>query len=223
LRKQNTHALEQSLFLSLNSAPKDQLVDVAMATLSSWAVWWPLAILAGAGLLVFGKFHARAMVVCALLAVGINDGLLCRTLKHTVQRPRPHEVLAGIRTIDLAKATPRLLALGKPLREKISSPDIPATTGKSFPSSHAANCFALATVIFLFHRRRGWIAFFPAALVAFSRMYVGVHWPLDVLAGSLIGIACGWAVVALLRKLWKTLAPRFVSALHRAHPDLLPR
>ena len=213
--------MEQSLFLALNTAPKDPIVDVAMAALSSWAVWWPLAILAGAGLLVFGKFRSRAMVVCALLAVGINDGLLCRTLKHTVQRPRPHEVLAGVRTIDLAKATPRMLAVAKPLRVKTSSPSPPALTGKSFPSSHAANCFALATVIFLFHRRRGWIAFFPAALVAFSRMYVGVHWPLDVLAGSLIGILCGWAVFAALRWIWKKTAPRLAPRWHEAHPDLL--
>jgi undecaprenyl-diphosphatase len=215
--------LEHSLFLALNSAPKHPFVDVVMAALSSWAVWWPLAILAGGGLLVFGKFHSRALVVCALLAVGINDGILCRTLKSTVQRPRPADVLTGIRTIDLAKATPRLLAVAKPLRVKISSPEIPATTGKSFPSSHAANCFALATVIFLFHRRWGWIAFIPAALVALSRMYVGSHWPLDVLAGSLIGIGCGWAVVAVLRRMWKKLAPAWIPTFHARNPDLLSR
>jgi undecaprenyl-diphosphatase len=217
----NQPFMDQSLFIALNNSPKNPIVDVVMATLSSWAAWWPLVVIAGACLLVFGGFRARALVFSAVLAIGINDGLVCRTLKSTVQRPRPNEVLSGVRSIDLAKATPRVMAVLLPLKTKTSSIETPATTGKSFPSSHAANTFAMATVCFLFYRRWGWIAFLPAALVAFSRMYVGSHWPLDVLAGSFIGIACALGVVTLLRFLWKKFAPVFAPQLHSAHHDLL--
>ena len=219
--KTNHSSMDQSLFIALNNSPKNPLVDAVMATVSCWAAWWPLVVIAGVCFLVFGGFRARALVFAAVLAVGINDGLICRNLKSTVQRPRPHEVLSGVRSIDLAKATPRLMAIRLPVQVKISSIDTPATTGKSFPSSHAANCFAMATVCFLFYRRWGWIAFLPAALVAFSRMYVGSHWPLDVLAGSFIGIACALGVVTLLRILWKKIAPVFAPHLHSAHHDLL--
>lgn len=213
--------MDQAAFHFINTQLTSPVWDIPMAALSSWAVWWPLALLAGAAILLLGGFHARAMLLAAVLAVGINDGLVCRTLKEMVGRPRPNDTIPGVRTIDLARATPRLLAVALPLRVKTSDIKAPPLRGKSFPSSHAANCFALATVIFVFYRRRGWLAFFPAALVAFSRMYVGVHWPLDVIAGCLIGIVCGLFSVFVLRVLWKRLAPSLPPSLHNSRPDFL--
>jgi undecaprenyl-diphosphatase len=213
--------MDQAAFHVINTQLTNPVLDIPMAALASWAVWWPLAILAGVAIFLFGGFHARAMLLAAVLAVGINDGLVCRTLKDMVGRPRPNDTVSGVRTIDLARATPRLLAVGLPLRVKISDAKKPPNRGKSFPSSHAANCFALATVISVFYRRRGWIAFLPAVLVAFSRMYVGVHWPVDVLAGCVIGILCGLGSVFLLKIAWKRFAPAILPALHKSHPDFL--
>ena len=213
--------MDQAAFHFINTQLTSPVLDIPMAALSSWAVWWPLALLAGVVILLRGAFHARAMLLTAVLAVGINDGLVCRTLKDIVGRPRPNDTVSGVRTVDLAKATPRLLAVDLPLRVKISDVKKTPHRGRSFPSSHAANCFALATVISLFYRRRGWVAFLPAALVAFSRIYVGVHWPLDVLAGCLIGILCGLGSVFLLKTLWNRFAPSILPSLHKSRPDFL--
>ncbi|MGV6861085.1 MAG: phosphatase PAP2 family protein [Putridiphycobacter sp.] len=72
-----------------------------------------------------------------------------------------------------------------------------------FVSSHAANFFALSTYLVLWFKSysKFWfILFFWAALIGYSRMYLGVHYPLDVLVGGLLGIGIGVLVYYLIRK-----------------------
>jgi undecaprenyl-diphosphatase len=61
----------------------------------------------------------------------------------------------------------------------------------SFPSGHACSAFAGAWVLTLMWRRIAPLLWTLAALIAFSRVYIGVHYPLDVLAGALVGLAVG--------------------------------
>jgi undecaprenyl-diphosphatase len=70
--------------------------------------------------------------------------------------------------------------------------ELPHTS--SFPSGHATVAFACATAIALAVPRLRWPVFVLAALIAFSRVYVGVHYPLDVLAGAFLGVGLGLAV-----------------------------
>jgi undecaprenyl-diphosphatase len=160
------------------------------------------------------------MLLVIGISVGITDGVVVRSLKDLVGRPRPHEVLVGARTLDLAKARPRFLALGKPLKVRYSQPQTPALRGKSFPSGHAANNFAIATVVFLFYRRWGWLAYFPAAVVAYSRIYVGVHWPLDVLVACFLGTGIAFLATVGLEACWRRWGPRVLPSLFAAHPSL---
>ena len=100
-------------------------------------------------------------------------------LKHIVCRPRPFTVNSAIDII------------------------IKAPSGFSFPSSHTATCFAMATAIYLFHKRLGIIAYIYASLVAFSRMYLYVHYPSDVFGGVILGICCGIGATALVKLICK--------------------
>jgi undecaprenyl-diphosphatase len=72
----------------------------------------------------------------------------------------------------------------------------PPSTG-SFPSGHSATAFACATVIAGASPRLAVPAYVLAALVAWSRVYVGVHWPLDVIGGAVLGVLVATALLKL--------------------------
>lgn len=58
----------------------------------------------------------------------------------------------------------------------------------AFPSAHAAFYFAIATIVYLHNKKMGFLFFGGAFLISIARVFSGVHWPLDILAGSLIGV-----------------------------------
>jgi len=112
-----------------------------------------------------------SVLVATLLAAGLAQAITA-LLKRAVGRDRPHA--------DALVALPHTHA---------------------FPSGHALGSFACATVIgAAVPRARPWL-FALAALVAWSRVYLGVHYPLDVVAGALLGLALGLALVRALRML----------------------
>ena len=75
----------------------------------------------------------------------------------------------------------------------------------AFPSGHASAAFACATVLAWGSRRLAVPAFVLAAAIAWSRVYVGVHWPLDVLGGALLGVATATLLVLVTRR-WRLRA-----------------
>jgi undecaprenyl-diphosphatase len=214
--------MDQKLLFLINREWTGPALDRFMALLSSFAAWTPLVVVAVVWALWRGGFRARAFVLTAGLVVGISDGLIAKNLKRAVDRPRPHQVLDGVRLVDLAKATPRLLAVAKPAKVKLSHPtaDLEKVDGRSFPSSHTMNTIAVALVAACFYRRWGWLAFVPALLVGYSRVYTGSHWPSDVLTSTFLGLGVGLLLLAIVEMLWRSQAARFFPQLHAAHPSL---
>ena len=199
---QPARSLDEKLFFFINRHWTAPALDWVMAVASSFDFWIPLILLAAVLVLWRGSARGRLAVACVALAILVSASL-DGPLKRTFNRLRPYQVIAGTRQVDLDhRARPRLLALGRALDVHYSPASPPvAAEGRSFPSGHTMNNFAAATMLALcFRRRRGWLYFPVAALVGWSRIYVGSHWPSDVLLSALLG--CGLALVTAAGIAW---------------------
>lgn len=210
---------DQQLFLWINADRGWVWFDTCMAVLSSLDFWMPFLVLAAVLVLWRGGFRARTMLICLALSIAVVDGLVANPLKKAFGRPRPTQVLAEARSVDLAGATPRFLAVAQPLRikpAKVGTEERP--TGKSFPSAHTANTFCLATILTSFYGRRAAWAFGVAALVGLSRVATGSHWPSDVIFSAALGVVLSLVLLRLYAWAWLRLAPRVCPALTARHP-----
>jgi undecaprenyl-diphosphatase len=116
-------------------------------------------------------------------------------------RRRPEVIVETLAAVVLAELSTDLLKFAIPR----ARPDVHALVARphthSFPSGHAAIAFASATVLGAAVPRARPLLYVLAALVAWSRVYVGVHFPLDVAAGALLGVGLGLAVLRARRTL----------------------
>jgi undecaprenyl-diphosphatase len=83
----------------------------------------------------------------------------------------------------------------------------------SLPSGHAALFFALATAVYFYNKKAGIWFLVGSFLIGLARIYVGVHWPSDVLAGAVIGIFSGWLVPKFFHKYFKKFSDKILFIL----------
>ena len=166
--------MDKAIFRFFNTTTSNPFFDILMPIITNQNIW-AIPIL---GIILYlaikGGRRGQITVIILIIACGLADYTSASILKPFFGRLRPsHEMIEGIRVL-----------MGK--------------GGKyGFVSSHAANIFAAAVVFGYFYPKRKQVYFFIATLVAFSRVYVGVHYPGDIIFGGLLGYGLAWAVLSL--------------------------
>jgi undecaprenyl-diphosphatase len=157
--------VDAGLFSLINGSPSrplDEAMLLASALGKAGFVWLTVAVIAAV-------FPARRMAAWrVVLAVGLAYLLVDGMIKPVIDRDRPYEVRADARLIDQRP------------------------TSGSFPSGHTAAAFAgalAASRVFPAAQLAWWTL---AAAVGVSRIYVGAHWPSDVVAGAVLGFGAAW-------------------------------
>jgi membrane-associated phospholipid phosphatase len=179
---------DRHLFYIINHDWANPFFNSIMPWVCTPGNWIPLYILIIAFCLWKFKKQGIVIIVFIALSAGFADSTCNLIIKPLVHRVRP------CRDPITAKTTIELTGCGM---------------GYSFPSIHAADHFAVAIImVLLFYRKWRWIWFWGilwAGLISFSRIYVGVHFPIDVFCGAIYGALVGW----LFAWLFKKLQPRF--------------
>ena len=183
--------LDHQLFLFLNGLHVGWL-DPVMTFISSEKGWIPFyAVLV---FLVFYKYKWKGLWVLlgVVVAITLSDQIASHVFKPMVMRLRPcHDPL---------------------IKDIVYLPDGHCGGKYGFMSSHAANTFALASLIFMTMKKHyskiGWLMFPWAAVVSYSRIYMGAHFPGDVICGVALGVLLGFGIGYLTRFVISSAAKR---------------
>ena len=184
------------MFEFINHRLINPVFDWVMPFASGNAYFHPALVLLG--VLLIWKGGRRGLICGLMLAliVPLNDGLV-NLIKHAVERNRPFVTLNDVH-----------LLVGR-------------SGSYSMPSGHAANWFSATMVALLYYRRSVWIMLPIALVVSFSRIYNGVHYPGDVLAGAALGSGFAVAALWLFDSVWSWAGPRWFPLWWQRLPSIV--
>jgi len=179
---QSVFKIDYYFFRLINQQWNHPYADTLMILLRNQYFWSPLYIFLISYIILHHRKNAVKIIGLALFTFMITDLVSTQLLKAYIERPRP--------CWDWSAPTiARLL--------------IPCSNSFSFVSSHAANHFGISTFLFLAFRKTTGkshkLLFLWAFLVCYAQIYVGAHYPTDVLGGALLGTICGILVARLFK------------------------
>lgn len=166
--------LDKDLMIFLNKSISNFLFDFIMPVITSKDFLTVIGFLLIFYLAVFCGKKGKIAILVLIFAAGSSDAICAQIIKPWAGRIRPSHEFNEFINLLVSKG------------------------GKwSFPSNHAANSFAFATVLSYFFEQKKLALFTLASIIAFSRVYVGVHYPLDIIFGAMIGYILSWMVLSI--------------------------
>ena len=166
--------IDRSILYFINNNLSNPIFDLFFTTITNEHLWAIPVLIGLMALIVRGGKRGKIAAVLVLIAASATDKTVVEIIKPAIGRLRPSHALGD--TINLL---------------------VPKGGRYGFVSAHAANIFAGTTVLSYFYEQWKKPLLFLAFSVAVSRVYVGVHYPGDVLFGGLFGYGMAWLVITL--------------------------
>ena len=123
--------------------------------------------------------------------------------------------------VQLQRTRPAFLTLFKKPTIRFSDSSDRNRSGPSFPSGHVTTNSVIAVFCTLFYRRHGWLYWFVALAVGYSRVYLGAHWPSDVIATFFLAGGEALLLVGLFELIWRSAGRKWMPQFFARYPSLI--